>query len=266
MLRSANKQREVGDKLYDYYSDQRLLLIEELIRKHGRTQDQAIRITQKLLDRIVFIAFCEDRGLLLPRLLEETWKSVPPLPRAGVRWQNFRDLFHFVDKGHEKLDLTTGYNGGLFAPDDEIDKLDLSDRWTDIFKTIGEFDFAEDVNVDVLGHIFEKSITELEKLRTTGFFAAADCRRCGARNAKERRAQTLWHLLHTARLYGPNCSPYHRFTDRRSLDRPCQSAQRRPRSIPQSPTIRDIRCILASCAGHRAKSRLSILPAAAARF
>jgi hypothetical protein len=172
MQRSANKQREVGDKLYDYYSEQRLLLIEELIRKHGRTQDQAIRIAQKLLDRIVFIAFCEDRGLLLPRLLEGTWKSVPPLPRPGVRWQNFRDLFHFVDKGHERLDLTTGYNGGLFAPDDEIDNLDLSDRWTDIFKNVGEFDFAEDVNVDVLGHIFEKSITELEKLRTTGFFAA----------------------------------------------------------------------------------------------
>jgi len=172
MQRSANKQREVGDKLYDYYSEQRLLLIEELIQEHRRTQDQAIRIAQKLLDRIVFIAFCEDRGLLLPRLLEDTWKSVPPLPRAGVRWQNFRDLFHFVDKGHEKLDLTTGYNGGLFAPDDEIDNLDLSDRWTDIFKNIGEFDFAEDVNVDVLGHIFEKSITELEKLRTTGYFAA----------------------------------------------------------------------------------------------
>ena len=69
---------------------------------------------------------------------------------------NFLDVFHFVDKGHENLDLTTGYNGGLFAPDDEIDNLDLGDRWTDIFKTIGEFDFAEDVNVDVLGHIFEK--------------------------------------------------------------------------------------------------------------
>ena len=69
MRRSQNQQREVGDKLYDYYSEQRLLLIEELIRKHGRTPDQAIGIAQKLLDRIVFIAFCEDRGLLPPRLL-----------------------------------------------------------------------------------------------------------------------------------------------------------------------------------------------------
>ncbi|MGA2440613.1 MAG: DNA methyltransferase, partial [Tepidisphaeraceae bacterium] len=153
-------------------SEQRYLLIEELIQKHGRTPEQAIRVAQKLLDRIIFIAFCEDRGLLPKRLLENTWKSVPPLARAGVRWRNFLDVFHFVDKGHENLDLTAGYNGGLFAADEEIDKLDLSDRWTDIFKNIGEFDFAEDVNVDVLGHIFEKSITELEKLRTTGFFAA----------------------------------------------------------------------------------------------
>ncbi len=172
MQKSENIQREVGDALYDYYSEQRNLLIEELVRTHGRTQDQAIRIAQKLLDRIIFIAFCEDRGLLPPKLLENTWKSVPPLPRPGVRWGNFRDVFHFVDKGHENLDLPTGYNGGLFAPDEDIDNLDLSDRWTEIFKNIGAFDFAEDVNVDVLGHIFEKSITELEKLRTTGFYAA----------------------------------------------------------------------------------------------
>ncbi|HEY8749125.1 MAG TPA: DNA methyltransferase [Tepidisphaeraceae bacterium] len=173
MQRSANKQREVGDKLYDYYSEQRYQLIQDLIQKHGRTPDQAIHTAQKLLDRIIFIAFCEDRGLLPGKLLESTWKNVPPLARAtNPRWQNFLDTFHAIDKGHANLDLKEGYNGGLFASDPEIDNLDLSDRWTDVFRTIGDFDFAEDVSVDVLGHIFEKSITELEKLRTTGFFAA----------------------------------------------------------------------------------------------
>jgi type I restriction-modification system DNA methylase subunit len=173
MQRSTNKQREVGDKLYDYYSEQRYLLIDELKQKHKFTAEQAIRAAQKLLDRIIFIAFCEDRGLLPHKLLEHTWKNVPPLARAtNPRWQNFLDTFHAIDKGHANLDLKEGYNGGLFAADPEIDRLDLSDHWAEVFKSIGDFDFAEDVNVDVLGHIFEKSITELEKLRTTGFFEA----------------------------------------------------------------------------------------------
>src|SRR5205823_1433585 len=64
MQQTQNRQREVGDKLYDYYSDQRIRLIQHLVSDHGKTQDQALRAAQKLLDRIIFVAFCEDRGLL----------------------------------------------------------------------------------------------------------------------------------------------------------------------------------------------------------
>jgi Eco57I restriction-modification methylase len=171
--RSENRQREVGDELYNYYSDQRSQLIQELVAHHGKTQDQAIRAAQKLLDRIVFIAFCEDRGLLPRKLLESTFKNVPPLARAtNPRWRNFLEMFHAIDKGHPNLDLVEGYNGGLFAEDDNVDKLDLRDEWTNIFQRIGEYDFSEqgDVNVDVLGHLFEKSVSEIEKLRISGIF------------------------------------------------------------------------------------------------
>ena len=40
----------------------------------------------------------------------------------------------------------------------------------DFFHTISTYDFRDEVNVDVLGHIFEKSVAELEKLRLTGLF------------------------------------------------------------------------------------------------
>ena len=178
MQRSENRQKEVGDKLYNYYSEQRLLLIQHLIVEKGRTQDQALRAAQKLLDRIIFIAFCEDRGLLPAKLIATAWNAVGPLERVtNPRWRNFLDAFYAIDKGHPNLDLPTGYNGGLFAADPNVDDLDLEDKWTIIFKEIGEYDFAEDVNVDVLGHLFEKSVSEIEKLRLTGVFftdAAAD--------------------------------------------------------------------------------------------
>ena len=175
LQRSESRQREVGDQLYEYYSEQRLRLIDHLRDKHRKSLDEAIRAAQLLLDRIIFIAFCEQRGLLPENLIKGAVKNVPPLARAtNPRWQNFLNIFHAIDKGHPDLDLPTGYNGGLFREDPIVDNLDLEDAWTTVFQNIGDYDFREEVNVDVLGHIFEKSVTELEKLRVGGFFQKAN--------------------------------------------------------------------------------------------
>jgi hypothetical protein len=179
LRQTQNQQREVGDELYRHYASSRAELIGELIDRRSFSQDTAIRVAQKLLDRIIFMAFCEDRGLLPDHLIESTWKNVPPLARAtNPRWQNFLDAFHAIDKGHRSLDLPTGYNGGLFREDKTIDELDLDDSWTDVFKRIGDYDFHEggEVTVDVLGHIFERSITELEKLRVAGLFGLQEAK------------------------------------------------------------------------------------------
>jgi hypothetical protein len=48
--------------------------------------------------------------------------------------------------------------------------LQLDDSLTDFFRDLGGYDFRDEVNVDVLGHIFEKSIGELQRLRSTGLF------------------------------------------------------------------------------------------------
>ena len=170
---TQNRQREVGDDLYRSYQDQRLRLIEHLKLKHGKPLDTSIRIAQKLLDRVIFIAFCEDRGLLAEKCLERTISTLPPFTRIfNPRWQGFLALFDQVDRGGEEVGVLDGYNGNLFKPDDEIETLDLEDiPWTKGFSSIGEFDFSEEVNVEVLGHLFERSVTELEKLRVGGLFA-----------------------------------------------------------------------------------------------
>ncbi|MCK4341680.1 MAG: N-6 DNA methylase [Phycisphaerae bacterium] len=171
LLRTGQRQREVGDELYQAYSNHRLELIHLLHTKRNQSLDQAISIAQKLLDRIIFVAFCEDRGLLPNKIIERTWRDIPPLARVtNPRWQNFLNLFQAVNRGHKGLDLEEGYNGGLFAHDPEVDDLQLDDHWTDFFRGIGAYDFRDEINVDVLGHLFEKSITELEKLRAGGLF------------------------------------------------------------------------------------------------
>ncbi|MBS0261103.1 MAG: N-6 DNA methylase [Planctomycetes bacterium] len=171
--KTENRQRDVGDELYNYYSDNRLLLIEHLQRHHAKTRPQAIHIAQKLIDRIIFVAFCEDRGLIPGDSLRAAHDVIPPLTRVtNPRWQNFLALFTAMDQGHANLNIHgDGFNGGLFKHDPEVDDLQLSDDWTRFFRQIGEYDFRDEVNVDVLGHLFERSISELERLRTGPLFA-----------------------------------------------------------------------------------------------
>ena len=170
---TGERQREVGNKLYDAYRWCRLELIQHLCRQERKSLDEAIRIAQKLLDRIIFIAFCEDRGLLPEKSLEMTRDEVRSYSRAkNPAWENFLDLFTAIDKGAKGRRIISPFNGGLFADDSAINELELEDtKWTNFFANFGRFDFSEEVNVEVLGHLFERSITELEKLRVGGLFA-----------------------------------------------------------------------------------------------
>ncbi|MFG0251443.1 MAG: Eco57I restriction-modification methylase domain-containing protein, partial [Phycisphaerales bacterium JB038] len=171
--RSADQQRQVGDVLYETYSEHRLRLIRHLHDDKGLDLDEAIRVAQKLIDRVLFIAFCEDRGLIVEEAIDKAYKTVPMFSKVrNPRWQNFLGLFHEMDKGGPGLQLENGYNGGLFREDDLIDSLDLDDEpWTTFFRSLGGYDYEHEVNVDVLGHLFEKSITELERLREGALFA-----------------------------------------------------------------------------------------------
>eukprot|EP00752_Nemacystus_decipiens_P016606 g14846.t1 len=168
--KTNDRQREVGDELYGYYSTQRTELIAHLMADHGQPLDMAIEMAQRLFDRIIFIAFCEDRGLLPDNTLRTAHDQTPGFSTVtNPIWQNYKSLFRFVDNGSEPHGIPH-YNGGLFA-EHPVDDLDLDDgAFTTCFRQIGEYDFGQEVNLDVLGHLFERSITEIEKLKATGLF------------------------------------------------------------------------------------------------
>ncbi|MDZ4656342.1 MAG: DNA methyltransferase [Bythopirellula sp.] len=174
-----NRQREVSEVLYKTYSESRVELIAHLHHELGHSVDDSIQFGQLLLDRIVFIAFCEDRGLLPFETIKKAYERIPAFSRVtNPRWQNFKDLFESIDKGHpgnngDHREVIPAYNGGLFQKS-PADDLELDDRWTNFFHWISEFSFADEVNLDVLGHLFERSITELEKLRFTGMLGDAE--------------------------------------------------------------------------------------------
>ena len=198
--RTENRQREVDDKLYDEYSSERRRLIEHLHYKLGNDLETSIYIAQRILDRIIFVAFCEDRDLLREKTLKSVYSTVPRSPRRPIRrWRSFLELFRAMDQGHKNMPyLEVGFNGGLFKEDPRIDDLQLDDDWTEFFNHVGDYDFRDEVNVEVLGHLFEKSVAEIEKLRSGGLYRSTERTRARKRHAEIGRTQAVRNLLHPA--------------------------------------------------------------------
>lgn len=160
---SGLAEKEITNKLYRDYKAWRIKLLISIMHSSGKAPDALIEPVQKLLDRVLFVAFAEDRGLLPPKTLSQAATYRDPYNPRPI-WENFLGLFRAIDNGNFQLGIPA-YNGGLFALDPALDSLPISDDSCSMFQTLGEYDFAEDVSVTVLGHIFEQSVSDLEKLK-----------------------------------------------------------------------------------------------------
>ena len=129
----------------------------------GLAAAMAIEQAQTILDRILFIAFAQGTGLIARPILQEADKAFTPFSPVQ-KWRNFQNLFRLCERGLFDLDITA-FNGGLFAPDPVTDAIVLSDDLATDLVRLSEWDYGSDVPVTMLGHIFEQSITDLERLR-----------------------------------------------------------------------------------------------------
>jgi hypothetical protein len=164
LAESRREDRDITDALYIDYKSLRSTLIAAVrqVAPHVDALD-TIRIAQTILDRILFVAFAEDNALLPHNILARAFDQQNHFAPQPI-WTNFQGLFDSIDKGNPKLDIPR-YNGGLFAPDPQIDAITLPDAVCEAFKALGEYDFASEVSVTVLGHIFEQSISDVERLQ-----------------------------------------------------------------------------------------------------
>ena len=170
--------RELTRDFYQRYADMRQNAFAELARDNADApRGEVLSATQKLLDRVLFCAFCEDRGLLPTETIRKAFEHRDPY-RPHTIWDNFRGLFDAINRGNAALGIHA-YNGGLFAPDPLLDQLRVSDAVCSFFRDLGSYDYrppsqaafgagspgAPGIDVEILGHIFEQSISDLEKLR-----------------------------------------------------------------------------------------------------
>lgn len=164
-------EEDITGKLYKDYSLFKQQLFADLI-KHNPSTDKLLLFhkSQKLLDRILFVLFAEDRGLLPPNAITriiEQWEKLKELDEEKSLYSRFVKLFHHLDEGHKYKDYELpAYNGGLFKKDDVLDSLIISDSVlnSNTIK-LSAYDYNTEVDVNVLGHIFENSITEIEQVK-----------------------------------------------------------------------------------------------------
>ena len=162
---------DITAKFYSQYKTARLNLFLHLI-ENNPTIDQTILLekAQKIIDRFIFILFCEDTGNLLPRnLVKETYElGIRSRERSDERvWREFKNLFMDIDVGRSDIDPKINkYNGGLFANDTVLNNLIIKDPIWQSLVRLNSYDFESEIDVNILGHIFEQSISDLETLKT----------------------------------------------------------------------------------------------------
>lgn len=205
LAKSIFKENEFENEFYKLYHETRLMLIEELKIQNSLENKNAIKIAQKILNRFMFIFFAEDRGLLPSRISAKTISSSinSSVLRDNSIWNSINNLFLEINDGKDfEITGIFPYNGGLF--DDNLKDIKIRDKvesadylyaekqefqiskigvnkeeierllepYGDIINpifrnliTISTLDFSSELDVDILGHIFENSIEDIEKLK-----------------------------------------------------------------------------------------------------
>jgi hypothetical protein len=158
--------KTITNDLYKEYSELRIRLIQYLVNFADGPKLaslNAIELAQKILDRVLFVAFAQRTDLLPNGLLKRVTEARNEFDPKPI-WTNMQSLFRFLNEGRRNLDITA-YNGGLFASDPVADSLELPDQLTIDLARLDEWDYRSDVPVTVLGHLFEQSVTDIERLR-----------------------------------------------------------------------------------------------------
>jgi len=164
----ADPDSELSNRFYADYSKCRQRLHAGLVEVNpGFGPAVLLEKAQKILDRFIFVYFCEDSAArLLPAgtvdtLIERAQQSVED--QADKLWHQCRGLFRAIDQGMpSRVPPINAYNGGLFAPDEVLDNLLVPDVALQPVLDLQVYDFASDLDVSVLGYVFERSIADVE--------------------------------------------------------------------------------------------------------
>ena len=191
---SVTEEEKITKSFYADYSLFKRELYRDLVKQNGKELklirhselgseekelqqfEKNVKLTlfkksQKLIDRFLFIFFAEDRDLLPPNStiqILDKWKSDMEFGDERPLYNLFKQYFNYLDSGRKQMGKRAeiyAYNGGLFKPDVVLDSVKINDELLyKHSKALAKYDFESQVDVNILGHIFENSLNEIESV------------------------------------------------------------------------------------------------------
>jgi Eco57I restriction-modification methylase/TaqI-like C-terminal specificity domain len=164
---NEKEQEKITNTFYQKYKNIRRELYTHIKNNNPEVDELTVfEKTQKLLDRFIFVCFCEDTNLLPEKVFRkviEAAKSTFTLSETRI-WDQLKGLFDSIDQGNPNMDINR-FNGGLFKKDPVLDGLIIKDEIFTYFEELTEYDFNSDLDVNILGHIFEQSVSDIEEFK-----------------------------------------------------------------------------------------------------
>ena len=174
---SVSSEDQITKALYKDYSQFKRVLFADILKQNptpeGKDEKEwqllLFKKTQKLLDRLLFIFFAEDCGLLPPNSMVQIidqWESLKEMDEYRPFYDRVKKYFGYMNTGYQgKKYEIFAYNGGLFKPDEVLDNIKITDELLVAHtRKLSEYDYESDVDVNILGHIFENSLSEIEEV------------------------------------------------------------------------------------------------------
>lgn len=149
------RQDEIKDEFFDNLKRWRKNLRDYLYNLLKKKSDKNIpekveRLTQKILDRLIFIEVCNDKDIISCDILGSILYS------KRNKYEELKSKFKELD---EKFD------SDLFADDVDIDSLEIDDvPMEEIIRGINHIDFSG-LSVHIIGEVYENYLGELLKKR-----------------------------------------------------------------------------------------------------
>jgi hypothetical protein len=159
------EEQKIEKEFYSAYHSLRTKLFEYLVANNEKIESAILlEKTQKILDRIIFVCFCADLEIIPSSIIKQLKANSNPVYKFydNLVWIHLKSLFTALDLGNSNL---TKLNGGLFEEDEILNSLKIADKILLDVLTLAEYDYRSDLNVNILGHIFEQSISDIEKMK-----------------------------------------------------------------------------------------------------
>lgn len=202
ILASGRADLQFTNDFYSVFYESRIMLLKEFVAA-GASERDAKDNAQIFLNRLIFVFFVEDRGLVgqksILRELADLISKSEPSEHSRMACDKIREWFDALDKGGGKFGTDFGGLGGellekpipreLYFKDLRPEIPRRAHRFPRAFQDLleeneyvrtalekrpdlnplianivlmGAFDFSKEANVDILGHVFEKSLADVE--------------------------------------------------------------------------------------------------------